>query len=128
MIIRGPKDKKRILDNYEERYSSPGSTAPIMARQKGKTQEGELFPFVPCTTMRPEPTKYYRVEDLNLYPLVTIVLRECHESFDSQDLLDLAAINKDFVEMIPIVIRSFDMDFTKRREPRLNYENQGKVN
>ena len=48
-------------------------------------------------------------------------------SFESKDLSNLAAINKDFGEMIPIVIRSLDTDFAALREPRLNFKNQGNV-
>ena len=39
----------------------------------------------------------------------------------------MAAINKDFTKMIPIVIHSLDKDFTALREPRLNFESQGRV-
>jgi|APFre7841882793_1041355.scaffolds.fasta_scaffold00927_1 hypothetical protein len=62
--------------------------------------------------------KYYRVEDLNLHHVVAIVLTECRESLDCHDLRVLAAISKDFMGMFRIIVHSFEVDFTKLREPR----------
>lgn len=71
-----------------------------------------------CKTLKPESMKYYRVEDLNLHHVVAIVLTECREILDCHDLRVLAAISKDFMGMFRIIVHSFEVDFTKLREPR----------
>ncbi|MBM4179848.1 MAG: hypothetical protein FJ211_11055, partial [Ignavibacteria bacterium] len=74
--------------------------------------------------MRPSLDKHYRVGELTIYNVITTVLREYGSSFSRQDILHSMLINKDFLEMIPKVLRWLTIDFTPLREHRYGYESQ----
>ena len=78
----------------------------------------------PCERMRPSSDKYYRVKELTFYNVITTVLKEYYSSFSRRDLLNVAAINKDFLVMILNVARWLKIDFMSLCEPRFDYKNQ----
>ena len=77
--------------------------------------------------MRPSIKKYYRVEELTIYNVITTVIKEFRDSFDSADLINLSCINKDFLIMIKNTIRWLRNDFSSLRNPRYYYEKQTKI-
>ena len=77
--------------------------------------------------MPPSSNKYYRVKELTFYNVITTFLKEYYSSFSQRDLLNVAAINKDFSVMIPNVACWLKIDFTSLCESRFDYENQLEV-
>lgn len=118
-------DKIQILREYEQQYGSNYSHS-IVTKKHGE----------PCflspshtslsdrTRMRPSLDKHYRVGELTIYNVITTVLCEYGSSFSRQDILHAMLINKDFLEMIPKVLRWLTIDFTPLREHRYSYDSQ----
>ena len=77
--------------------------------------------------MSPSINKYYWVQELLLYNVITTVIKEYQASFNSTDLRNLSRINHDFSKMIPNTIRWLQLDFSPLREPRYNYKSQAKI-
>ena len=74
IIQTGTKEKKRILDAYQARYGSECSDS-IVTKKKGKTSDDILCPE--RSRMRPSLDKWYRVEELYLYNVITTIIKEC---------------------------------------------------
>jgi hypothetical protein len=55
--------------------------------------------------MRSSLNKWYQVGDLHLYYVITTIIKECRVSFLSKDLSNLCLVNKDFVNIVPKVLR-----------------------
>ena len=77
--------------------------------------------------MSPSVRKYYWVQELTLYNVITMVIKEYWDSFDSTDVIFFSRINGDFSTMIPNTIRWLQLDFSSLREPRYNFESQTKI-
>ena len=77
--------------------------------------------------MKASIMKYYRVQELTIYNVITTVIKEFREDFTSTDLANLCLVNKDFSKMIPSTIRWLKIDFSPLRELRLDYEQQEKI-
>ena len=77
--------------------------------------------------MSPSIRKYYQVQELTLYNIITTVIKEYQDSFNSTDLKNLSRINRDFSTMISNSIRWLQLDFSPLREPQYNYESQAKI-
>jgi hypothetical protein len=73
--------------------------------------------------MKPSSDKYYRVKELTIYNVITIVIRE-YTFFSKNELSSIRLTNKDFSKMIPKLKCWLKIDFSTLRKPRLNYENQ----
>ncbi|KAL7433446.1 hypothetical protein ACHAXH_004340 [Discostella pseudostelligera] len=118
------REKKRILDGYQTQFGAPdGDALPIFSCKKGKmtlfpSSDG-LRPF-----MQPELDKGYRVEDLNIYHVIAMVLKEQFVSFAPIDVAWLRSVNKTFAELLPKIPRWQSLDFSSLCKPRLNYEAQ----
>ena len=121
---KGQLEKKRVLDDYQAKFGTGDSTAaPIVSCKKGK--------IMPPSThrdstrfMKPEMDKAYRVEDLNIYHVLAIAIKEHATSFSAKDIISLRSVNKIFAEVVPKLIRWSSIDFASLREPRLDYEAQ----
>ena len=74
--------------------------------------------------MRPSLDKWYRVGNLHLYNIITMIIKECRVTFSREDLSNLWLVNKDYAAIVPKVIHCLRIDFTPLREPWLGYENQ----
>jgi hypothetical protein len=70
----GTKEKKRILDRYQARYRSEYPES-IVTKKKGKTSDDILCPKRSC--MRHSLDKWYQVEELYLYNVITTIIKEC---------------------------------------------------
>jgi hypothetical protein len=75
-----------------------------------------------CARMRPSLDKRYQVGDLHLYNIITTIIKECRVSFLKEDISNLCLVNKDFVNIVPKVLRWLQVDFTLLQDPRLGYE------
>jgi len=98
----GTKEKKRILEKYQEQYRSDNPNS-IVTKKKGKNSDD-----IPCkkrSRMRPSLDKWYRVEELYLYNVIPIVIKQCGPSLSDQDFYNLRLVDKDFSQIIPKVSR-----------------------
>ncbi len=118
IIVKGTHEKKCILTAYQEKF---GSEYPelIVTRKKGKIPNNTSLH---CACMRPSLVKWYQVADLHLYNIITTIIKECRVSFSKEDISDLCLVNKDFVNIVPKVLRWLRVDFTPLQDPRLGYE------
>ncbi len=123
-IIKGTREKKRILTAYQEKF---GSEYPelIITRKKSKISDDTSLH---CTRMRPSLDKWYQVGDLHLYNIITTIIKECRVSFSKEDISNLHLVNKDFANIVPKVLRWLQVDFTPLRDPHLGYEQQDHIN
>jgi hypothetical protein len=77
VIVKGTKHKMQILQDYEAEF---GANYPklIITRRKGKhSHEPDI---VTPTRMSPFIKKYYRVQELTLYNVITTVIKEYRAS------------------------------------------------
>ncbi len=90
-------------------------------RKKGKTSD---HISLDRSRMRPSLDKWYRVDDLHLYNVITTIIKECRVTSSKEDLANLRLVNKDYAAIVPKVIRWLRIDYTPLRKHRLGYENQ----
>jgi hypothetical protein len=74
--------------------------------------------------MRPSLDKWYQVGALQLYNVITTIIKECRVSFLSEYLSNFCLVNKDIANIVPKVLRWLQVDFTSLRDPCLGYERQ----
>jgi hypothetical protein len=77
--------------------------------------------------MRPSLDMWYQVGDLHLYNIITTIIKECRVSFLKEDISNLCLVNKDFVNIVPKVLRWLRVNFTPLQDPRLGYEQQDHI-
>ena len=77
--------------------------------------------------MKASIKKYYRAQELTIYNLITTVIKEFREDFNSTDLANLCLVNKDFSRMIPNTISLLKIDFSPLHKQRLDYKQQEKI-
>ena len=77
--------------------------------------------------MLPFVKKYYRVQELTLYNVITTGIKKYWDSFDSTDVNNLSRINGDFSTMIPNTIHWLLLDFSPLQELRYNFKSQTKI-
>jgi hypothetical protein len=123
-INLGKKEKKCILEKYQMQHGSDYNDS-IVTKKKGKTANDSSL--LDRTRMRPSLDKWYRVEELFLYHVITTVIRESRVSFSNQDLFNLRMVNKDFANIVPKTCRWLCLDFIPLQEPRYGYEDQGAI-
>ena len=75
----------------------------------------------------PSVRKYYWVQELTLYNIITMVIKECRDSFKETDLNNLSMINRELSTMIPNTIRWLQLDFSPLREPRYNFKSHTRI-
>jgi hypothetical protein len=73
--VSGTKKKKRILEEYLSKFGS-GHQELIITKKKGKLDLNKPLHFVTSSWkgMKPSTNKYYRVKDLTIYNVITIVI------------------------------------------------------
>jgi hypothetical protein len=124
IIIKGTHEKKCILMAYQEKI---GSEYPelIVTRKKGKISNNTSLH---CARMRPSLNKWYQVGDLHLYNVITTIIKECRVSFSKKDISNLCLVNKDFVIIVPKILRWLQVNFTPLQDPCLGYKQQDHIN
>jgi hypothetical protein len=95
IIIKGTREKKRILIAYQEKFGSEYPES-IVTRKKGKISHD---PSLHCARMRPSLDKWYQVGDLHLYNIITTIIKEGRVSFSKEDISNLCLVNKDFATL-----------------------------
>jgi hypothetical protein len=123
-INLGKKEKKRILKNYQMQHGLDYNDS-IMTKKKGKPSNDSSLLY--RTRMRPSLNKWYRVEELFLYNVITTVIKESRVSLSDQDLFNLRMVNKDIANIVPKTCRWLRLDFTPLRAPRYGYKDQGAI-
>jgi len=118
-IQLGTIEKNSILDKYQAQYGSDYPDS-IVTKKKGKTTDDSFC--LNRSRMRPSLDKWYQVEELYLYNVITTIIKECLPSFTNQDLFNLRLVNKDFANIIPKAGRWLQLDFNQLREPHYFYE------
>ncbi len=108
IIVKGTREKKRILMAYQEKI---GSKYPelIVTRKKGKISNNTSLHRA---RMRPSLDKWYQVGDLHLYNVITTIIKECRVSVSKEDISNLCLVNKDFANIVPKVLHWLRVDFT----------------
>jgi hypothetical protein len=109
--VSGSKEKNCILDEYVSKFGS-GYQESIITKKKGKHDHNELLPSLGSTwqCMKPSTNKYYRVKELTIYNVITIVIRE-FAAFSKNKLSSICLLNTNFAEMIP-KLRLLQIDFS----------------
>jgi hypothetical protein len=120
--VSGSKEKKRILEEYVSKFGS-GYQESIITKKNGNFDHNEPLHFVASSRqgMKPSTDKYYRVKELTIYNVITIVIRE-YAAFSKNELLNIHLLNTNFAKMIPKLQRWLQIDFSTLRKPRLNYK------
>ncbi len=124
IIVKGTREKKRILTAYQEKFGSKYPES-IVTRKKGKISN---YTSLHCARMRPSLNKWYQVGDLHLYNIITIIIKECRVSFLKEDISNLCLVSKDFVIIVPKVLRWLQVNFTPLQDPCPGYEQQDHIN
>jgi hypothetical protein len=98
--VSGTKEKKRILEEYVSKFGSSHQEL-IITMKKGKLNLNEPLHIVMSSWkgMKPSTNKYYRVKDLLIYNIITIVIRE-YTAFSKNELLRIRLIDTNFAKMI----------------------------
>jgi hypothetical protein len=125
--VSSTKEKKCILEEYVSKFGS-GHQESIINKKKGKLDLNEPLHFVTSSWkgMKPSTDKYYRVKDLTIHNVITIVIRE-YTAFSKNELLRIRLINTDFAKMILKLKRWLQIDFSTLCKPRLNYKSQTQI-
>jgi hypothetical protein len=125
--VSGSKEKKRILEEYLSKFGS-GYQELIITKIKGKIAHNEPLQSLASSQqcMKPSTHKYYRVNELMIYNVITIVIRE-YMAFSKNKLLNIRLLNNDFAKMIPKLQRWLQIDFSLLCEPRLNDKSQTQI-
>ncbi len=99
--VSGTREKKRILEEYVSKFGS-GHQESIITKKKGKLDINKPLHFATSSWkgMKPSSDKYYRVEELAIYNVITIVIQE-YMAFSKTKLSSFHLINTDFSKMIP---------------------------
>jgi hypothetical protein len=128
LSVSGTREKKRILEEYVSKFGT-GYQECIITKKKGKPKINEDLYFLTSSWkgMKPSSDKYYRVKELTIYNVITIVIQE-YTAFSKKELSHLHLINKDFSMMLPKLKHWLKIDFSLLRKPRLNYKNQTQIN
>jgi hypothetical protein len=113
-LVVGTKHKDAILADYEATYKT--SNNHVVTKLKGKRYSDNDIHV--SKRMRLSIDKCYWVRELTIYNVIMTFLKEYSSSFDKQDLLQLALVNRDFSVMIPNVICWLKLNFHPLREPR----------
>jgi len=95
VIVTGTKHKMQILQDYEAEFGADFPKS-IITRKKGKHSH-ESDNITP-TCMSPSIKKFYQVQELTLYNVITTVIKEYRASFNSTDLHNLSRIDRDFLK------------------------------
>jgi len=102
VIVSSTREKRRILEAYEEKFGT-GYPDSIIMRKKGKLIDTTLLspPHSRTRKMRPSKDKFYRVDILELHSVITIIIKEFRVEFTAQDIRNLCLVCKDFCVVGP---------------------------
>ncbi len=105
-----------------------GYQESIITKKKGKLDHNEPLQSLASSQqcMKPSTDKYYRVKELTIYNVITIVIRE-YAAFSKNELLNICLLNTNFVKMIPKLQQWLQMDFSLLCEPQSNYKSQMQI-
>jgi hypothetical protein len=92
IIVKGMREKKRILTAYQDKFNSEYPES-MVTRKKGKISDDTSLH---CARMRPSLNKWYQVGDLHLNNVITTIMKE--------DISNLCLVNKDFMNIVPKVL------------------------
>ena len=75
LSVSGTREKKCILEEYVSKFGS-GHQESIITMKKGKLDINKPLHFATSSWkgMKPSSNKYYRVEELTIYNVITIVI------------------------------------------------------
>ncbi len=76
--------------------------------------------------MKPSTDKYYRVKELTIYNVITIIIRE-YVAFSKNKLSIIYLLNTNFAKMIRKLQLWLQIDFSLLQELRLNYKSQMQI-
>jgi hypothetical protein len=99
--VSGSKEKKCILEEYMSKFGS-GYQESIITKKKGKIYHYEPLQSLASSRqcMKPSTDKYYQVNELTIYNVITIVVQE-YVAFSKNKLLNICLLNTNFAKMIP---------------------------
>jgi hypothetical protein len=120
-IVSGTREKRRILEVYEEKFGS-GYPDSIVTSKKGKLISTTLV--LQSTCMRPSKDKFYPVNVLELHSVIATILKEFLVEFTVQDLHNLCLVCKDFASLVPKITRWLTVNVFLLCKPQYNYEQQ----
>jgi hypothetical protein len=128
IISFGTREKKRILEEYVSKFGS-GHQESIITKKKGKLDINKPLHFATSSWkgIKPSSNKYYRVKELTIYNVITIVIQE-YMAFSKNELSSIRLINTDFSKMTPKLKCWLQIDFYTLRMPQSNYKNQMQIN
>jgi hypothetical protein len=126
-VVSGSKEKKCILDKYVSKFGS-GYQESIITKKKGKLNHNKLLPSLASSWqfMKPSTNKYYRVKELTIYSVITIVVKK-YAAFSKNELSSIRLLNTNFAGMIPKLQQWLQIDFSLLCKQRLNYESQTQI-
>ena len=77
--------------------------------------------------MRPSLDKQYQVGDMNLYNVITTIIKECRVIFSKEDLSNLCLLGKDFANIVPKVLHWLQVNVILLQDPCLGYKQQDHI-
>jgi hypothetical protein len=88
--VSGSKKKKCILEEYVSKFGS-GYQESIITKKKGKLDHNEPLQSLASSwqCMKPSTDKYYKLKELTIYNVITIVIRE-YAAFSKNELLNIS--------------------------------------
>jgi hypothetical protein len=108
IIVQGTCENKCILTDDQEKFGSEYPES-IVTRKKGKIFNDTSLHRA---RMRPSLNKWYQVGGLHLYNVITTIIKECRVILLKEDISNLHLVNKDFVNIVPKVLRWLRVGFT----------------
>ena len=116
VIVRGMNEKRRILDEYEQKFRKNYDDL-IVSKKKGKITDDP--PMLTGTTrMRPSLDKWYWVSELTILNVITTVIKE--HCLTPTELKTIRLLDKNFSIIVLKVTRWLKIDFYPLCEPRYN--------
>ena len=115
-VVSGSKEKKRILEEYPSKFGS-GYQESIITKKKGKLDQNELLPSLASSQQcnMPSTHTYYQVNELTIYNIITIVIRE-YAAFSKNELSNIRLLNTYFAKMISKLQGWLQIDFSLSRK------------
>ena len=127
-LVSGTAMKNEILQSYQDKFGAD-YPKPITTNSLGTSANHLLQPpsqhdLFKSSRMKPEQDKYYGVADLTIWNVVVLVV---NSFLCMKDLLTLSRSNKLMNKVVPETHRLLKVDWTPLLQPRLNYQDQERV-
>ncbi len=92
-VVSRSKEKKPIVDKYISKFGS-GYQESIITKRKGKLDHSEPLQSLASSQqcMKLSTDKYYRVKELTIFNVITIVIRE-YVAFSKNELSNIRLLN-----------------------------------